>query len=126
MIEGAIFTESVAWQKDPANGWKLMDGTTKKRACQAFMVGMASRVSQRLNELAAQRETVAKTASGTALVVIRNQLVDAAFAKLHLNFKGSSGISIRDSSAYGAGRAAGDRVNFNRPVGHAAFKRIGA
>ena len=67
--------------------------------------------------MASALDSTAQTGSGTALVVVKNAVVTEAFAKLGLKFRGSlSGKSVRDVGAYMAGRAAGDRVNLNRPV----------
>jgi hypothetical protein len=96
---------------------KGSDGTRTKRAVASFTVGMCGRLNQRLVEMASALDSTAQTGSGTALVVVKNAVVTAAFAKLGLKFRGSlSGKSVRDVGAYMAGRAAGDRVNLNRPV----------
>lgn len=83
----------------------------------SFQVGMAIRLNERLVQMAIDLEPKAKTASGTALVVVKNAVVKEAFDKLGLHFaRASSGPRASDSAAYEAGRAAGDRVNLNRPV----------
>lgn len=48
----------------------------------SFQIGMAKRIDQRLVETARELEPVAKTAPGTALVVVRNALIGDAFTKL--------------------------------------------
>jgi hypothetical protein len=121
MLQTALESDWRAYKKTPA--WRELTGGGKRSATQSFFVGMAVRINERLLELAEALEPVAKTASGTALVVIKNQLVDAAFAELDLHFRKSRGLSIRDGGAYHAGKAAGDRVNLNRPIGAAAAAR---
>jgi hypothetical protein len=70
-------------------------------------------------------EPTARTATGTALVVVKGAVVDAAFDRLGIRFNSVlHGPKARDASAYHAGIAAGDRVNLSRPVGGAAQGRI--
>jgi hypothetical protein len=79
---------------------------------------MGSRINERLIALAAVLDNTAKTGSGTALVVVKNAVVDEAYGKLNLHFSGRriGGMSVRDGAAYYAGREAGDRVNLDRPI----------
>lgn len=117
MIASAILSESnVYWYAAiKPNG---LNAKTTRRAISAFGIGMATRINQRLIDMAKALEPDAKSANGTALVVVKGALVDAAFDKLgiHLQHR-SGGGSVRDAGAYHAGKAAGDRVNLNRPVG---------
>lgn len=100
-------------------------GTDMRQANTSFQVGMARRVNTRLIEMARELAPVAKTGSGTALVVVKNAVVNEAYNKLNLKFSGGlSGMSARDGAAYSAGRAAGDRVNLSRPIGGAAQRRL--
>lgn len=89
-------------------------GRSEKKS---FQLGMADRLNERLIAMAIELEPKAKTASGTALVVVKNAVVDDAFKSLGLHFRSTPGMRVSDGAAYGAGRAAGDRVNLNRPVG---------
>jgi hypothetical protein len=124
MIEGAVWAQANVYLRTEL---KSLDLTPKQKrdACWSFELGMAQRVNDRLIAMAQALEPVAKTASGSALVVVRNAVVDEAFAKLNLRFTGRvSGMSNRDFAAYGSGHAAGDRVNLNRPVGSANTTRL--
>ena len=47
---------------------------------------MAERINMRLIQMAREREPVAKMATGTALVVIKNRVVQEAFDRLELKF----------------------------------------
>lgn len=89
-----------------------------RRVKASFQVGMAARIDDRLHEMAKALNPVAKTASGTALVVVKDRVVNDAFARLgiHLSGRWTGGISVKDGASYNAGRAAGDRVNLSRPV----------
>lgn len=93
------------------------DNRSRRRAVTAFRMGMAGRINQRLHQMARAMEPAARTGSGTALVVVRNAVVEAAYAKLDLHLRQRKGRSVRDGAAYQQGVAAGDRVSLNRPVG---------
>lgn len=118
MIEGTIDVVHRAWARENLVSSKA-NAQYNRRAVSAYRVGMATRIDQRLHEMARDRDGTAKTGSGTALVVVKDQAVEAAFAKLGINLTSShmSGMSARDAAAYSAGKAAGDRVNLSRPVG---------
>jgi hypothetical protein len=111
----------------------------------SFQVAMANRISSRLYDMARQaakerNEAKAEiqrkalinpeTPTGTALVVaeiaeMKRKEVETAYAKAHPNLRTSSAFSYgRNTSAHSAGRAAGDRVNFGRPVSGGTQKRI--
>lgn len=113
MLADTIKSESAIFLRD-----NRTYTVSPRRMSQSFQVGMAIRVCDRLTEMAAALEPTAKTANGTALVVVKNALVKEAFAKLGLRLSnhGTRGMSIGNGGAYGAGQAAGNRVNLNRPV----------
>lgn len=91
---------------------------TKKRLMQkSFTQGMAHRINARLVEMARALEPVAKTASGSALVVVKTAAVDEAFNKLGLKLKNQVSHVKTDANAWWGGHAAGNNVNLNRPVG---------
>ncbi len=123
MIGGAVTVETRAFFKTPA--WK--NSLNRRNACSSFQVGMTCRINARLQEMAAALAPIAKTANGTALVVVKGALVKEAFDALHLRFSSSSrsGMPAGDGGAYLAGRAAGERVNLSRPVSSAGTRMIG-
>ena len=76
-----------------------------------------------MNQTVTETDRASTLAStGRDLIVVKGAVVKSEFAKLGLRLRsnGNSGTGARDSGAYGAGKAAGDRVSFNRGVGHAA------
>ena len=84
-----------------------------------FQKGMAARISQRLNEMAAERSKTEKFSDGRAIVIIKNQLVEQAFKNqinIRLNSAKNSSWRITDQNAYNAGINAGNTVNLSRPV----------
>jgi hypothetical protein len=80
------------------------------------VAGATERIGQRLDELCAQSTAIATT-SATALVVIKGQAVQAKMKELDIHLRSCSvSRGAGDISSYQAGRAAGDRANFGRPV----------
>lgn len=80
---------------------------------QSFYVGAASMINKRLIEMA-QKSVV----TGTALMVLKDQLVTQEFAALNLNMK-TTKRSVQggyDMDAYGAGVQAGKRVQLQKEV----------
>jgi hypothetical protein len=87
-----------------------------REGIRGFVLGCTDRISQRLDELCAQSTAVA-TSNATALVVVKGQAVQAKLDELGIKFSScSSSCSTWDSSSYAAGKAAGDRASFGRPV----------
>jgi len=98
----------------------------------SFMLGMARRISERLRDLKAERTAISNqkplladnsipTSSGTSLVVVK----DATRKEKLVQYKAQSGLkvgkqysssTIRSSSAYGRGHAAGGRVSINAKI----------
>lgn len=101
----------------------------------AFLMGAAMRINSRLDALTRERkarqEQEAIAAGGDtsrALVAIKGAIVAKAYAALGLKLGTSrSSVGVNGGSGgYAAGRAAGDRARFGRPVGgNAAALRIG-
>ena len=96
----------------------------KASAAISFQRGMASRLSVRLQEMKQEQdeELKARAVTGTALVVLKSQLVEEEFKK-------QAGVKLRtartsyrigNNGAYSAGRAAGDKVNLSRPLNQGA------
>ena len=122
MIRGAIETETEAHHRTEI--W--LDSANRRKATSSFQVGMAVRIDTRLREMARALDPVAKTATGTSLVVVKGAVVKQAFDALGLKFKGHlGGMSASSGGSYAAGRAAGDRVNLSRPVSSGDTRRIG-
>jgi hypothetical protein len=94
---------------DPSKG-------DRREAIRSFVVGCTERISDRLDELCAQSATVA-TSNAKALVVIKGQAVKAKMEELDIHLRSCSvSCGAGDDSSYRAGRAAGDRASFGRPV----------
>ncbi len=101
--------------------WRTYKGLTGSRGVAGFKFAMASRVSDRLNEMADRREYSGNQQVGL-MVIRKDAVVDQRFKA----YTQAKGIRLRDVRArtqvyhhdsIGAGRAAGDRVGLHRPVG---------
>jgi hypothetical protein len=77
----------------------------------SFRAGMIARLRQRLRDMKGEERKVA--ASGTALIVLKDQLVTEEYAKLNLRLRTryAGRPTAHNSAAYAAGGAAGSRVD---------------
>jgi Protein of unknown function (DUF2786) len=122
--------DSELYRRDP----EYIAAPNKRAASNAFQHGLTDRLNARLREMKkaeaaelqareaelqrAQQAAGGSGAVGSALVVLKKQLVKEEFARSGPKLRHvRTTRSIRDWSAYGAGSAAADRVNLNRPIG---------
>jgi Protein of unknown function (DUF2786) len=94
----------------------------------SFIEACCDRISERLVELVKRSEKV-RTSNGRELVVIKDAAIKAYMKEhdIHLQSCCMGSSSNVDSAARAAGRAAGDRASFGRPVsGAAGVLRIGS
>ena len=97
-------------------------GVGLRGASRSFQQGMAARVADRLDEMHRQRDAnvAAQRSTGTALILVKQQVVEDAFRETEIRLVAAAGLSrARLNGAFRHGLAAGDRVNLNRPVGDA-------
>jgi hypothetical protein len=83
----------------------------------SFVEACCDRITDRLIELV-ERSKQAQTSNGRELVIVKDAAIKA-FIKdsgLHLRTGSCGGASNVNEAAHAAGRAAGDRANFGRPV----------
>jgi hypothetical protein len=94
---------------------KGMSGSSRHTEYWSFMVAFGNRINKRIKELMESHATP----TGTDLVVLKNQLVEEGLKVmlpgLNLRFTASPGFNT-NGAALAAGRAAGERVNLNRPL----------
>lgn len=97
------------------------------RVINGFVMGCTGRISRRLREMISQSEAVA-TGNGRALMVTKTALVDAVLRDAGIKLRSRSGSDrVADPASIHAGRAAGERASFGRPVsGAGAVLRIGS
>ena len=88
---------------------------------------MAARVAGRLDEMHRERDAnvAAQRSTGTALILIKGQVVEDAFRETEIRLVAAAGLSrARLMGAFRHGLAAGDRVNLNRPIGDAGRRLL--
>jgi hypothetical protein len=87
----------------------------------SFVEACCERISDRLRELA-QRSKDARTSNGRELVVVQDAAIKAFMKDNGIRLRMCSALSPAtfDSGAAAAGRAAGDRASFGRPVSNGA------
>jgi hypothetical protein len=93
----------------------------------SFVEACCARISDRLTELV-ERSKKARTSNGRELVVIKDAAIKAFMKEHEIHLRTCSGPSPStvNEAARAAGRAAGDRATFGRPVtGAAGVLRIG-
>jgi hypothetical protein len=116
VIDRAMRTELLAYR----TGHPRLKSTSLRRASKSFQQGMAARVADRLDELHRERDAsvAAQRSRGTALILVKHQVVEDAFRQTEIRLVSSASLSgVRMNGAFRQGLAAGDRVNLNRPVG---------
>lgn len=91
----------------------------------SFQTGMAYRLVIRINQMVAENQKKAEQATGTSLVVLKDQLVTDEFAK---QFKDTEmptdvvkGPKFNQSHALAAGYQAGDKVALNKGIGQEEY-----
>jgi hypothetical protein len=95
-------------------------GARLRNASRSFQQGMAARIADRLNAMHRTRDAhvAARRSTGTALVLVKHQVVEDALRETEIRLVAAAGLSrARLNGAFRHGLAAGDRVNLNRPVG---------
>jgi hypothetical protein len=94
----------------------IAEGRDRRQAIASFVWGCTERISQRLNELCEQSTSLA-TSNAKALVVVKDAAVKAKLDELGICLRVSrSSCRVGNDSSYEAGKAAGDRASFGRPV----------
>lgn len=90
-----------------------------------FVLGATGRIAERLRQLIEQSKAAA-TSNGRALVIVKSDLVASKMAELGLNLRKSRRRGRRiTGDSYAAGKTAGDRASFGRPVsGAGSFTAI--
>ena len=93
--------------------------TLPRQAATSFQHGVAVRTAERLEAMHTEREAAvaSQRPTGNALTIVRHQIVEDAFRAIQVRLRPQRGLSLRPDAAFEAGKAAGERVNLNRPVG---------
>ncbi|GLR66406.1 hypothetical protein GCM10010909_10860 [Acidocella aquatica] len=115
VIERAIGTETGAFKLTHPR----LRAVRLRQATASFQHGLAARVAVRLTTMHTEREATvrAQRAAGTALILVKHQVVDEAFRETKTRLVSMSAVGAQvDRNAYRAGWAAGDSVNLSRPI----------
>jgi hypothetical protein len=97
---------------------KVVGDPTGRQQSHSFLLGMADRVRGRLYQMRADqtKETLQKT--GRDLVVVKDAVVLKQWDDSGITLQNRGGSTVNnDHDAYSSGKAAGSRVNLNRPIG---------
>jgi hypothetical protein len=109
---------------------QIMPKGQRRRMINGFVLGCTGRISARLRELTAQSARndatrardprVADHAGGSRALVlaeIKRDAIKATMAAAGIQLRSRSSSRVSNADAHSAGRAAGDRATFGRPVG---------
>jgi hypothetical protein len=97
----------------------------RRQVINGFVDGVTWRISERLRELCKPPATA--SANSRALVVTKQGMIKAKMKELDIRLRSCGGSSRQhDEGSFAAGRSAGDRASFGRPIsGRAGTLRIG-
>jgi hypothetical protein len=96
-------------------------GMPRRRAINGFVIGITERISERLIELC--KPAPAATANSRALVVAKQQVIKSRMDELEIKLRSCGGSEKQhDTSSLKAGRSAGNRASFGRPVSGRAWE----
>jgi hypothetical protein len=101
--------------------------TERRIIIRSFVEACCERISHRLDELI-ERSKVARTSNGRELMVVKNALIKTFMKEHDIKIGTCSGRSSStvNTAAAAAGRSAGDRASFGKPVtGAGATLRLG-
>lgn len=81
-----------------------------------FMVGMSSRIIKRLAEMKRDMADANMSKTGTSLVVLKDQIVEEAVAKMFKIRTTNTSLNVNTAAAYYAGEKAGNNVALNKAI----------
>jgi Protein of unknown function (DUF2786) len=98
----------------------------RRQVINGFVDGVTWRISERLQELC-KKPPATVSANSRALVVAKQAMIKTKLDELGVHFRSCGGSSRQhDAGSFAAGRSAGDKASFGRPVsGRAGTLRIG-
>jgi len=101
------------------------EGKERKEEIRGFVIGCAERINARMIKMCDQSKTE-RTTNGKALVVIKDQAIKDLLKAEGICLGSSVSRARFSDDARAAGRSAGDRASFGRPVsGAGATLRLG-
>src|SRR5271163_4921358 len=115
VIDRAIQTELATFR----TYCQRLKGIALRRASLSFQHGMATRVAERLSDMHRTRDAdiAAQRSTGTALVLLKRNVVEEAFEETGIQLVSGGGAGRRRiTAAFRHGVEAGDRVRLDRPL----------
>jgi hypothetical protein len=94
---------------------KLPPRGERRKVTNSFVQGICERISEKLESLC-EKSAAAATSNGRELMVIKDALITAKMKAEKIHVSGQCLGGQGDQGSYGAGRAAGERASFARPV----------
>jgi len=112
IVKSAIDTESTRFARS------LRESKSKPARVQSFELGMADRISDRLEEMALTQKRIRGESTGTGLIVLKDQLVTQQWAEQMrgLRLRPTQLIRVKDMGAFSAGRVVGGAVSLARSI----------
>lgn len=105
-----------AWMQQPGNKYSVANRRDWRRGYGGRISRLMSELREARDEEAARRAMEMGT-TGTNLVVLKDQIVQAEYDRVGPKLVYGRGAPIRNRAAYEAGARHGNTVNFNRPLG---------
>ena len=97
----------------------------RRRIINGFIFGCASRIKERLEDLARQSEqAVAAHINSRALVVVKGRAIAETMEAAGVRLRARTSRRVTNDRAHAAGKEAGDRSSFGRPVGGGGGGRL--
>lgn len=119
-IEIRKFKNSSSYRISQANG------SNGKTLVSSFILGIEQRIAGKLRELTALKKQTVNAATGSALVILKDQIVNKDFAELGIRpKKNTSSRTVRSNAAFEAGSAAGNNVHIVSGISGSREKQIG-
>jgi hypothetical protein len=125
LVRGAMRRCWASFQRSDDFGLiQARTGKTTQSIGHGFRIGVAGRLGERMTEMANEAKR-ARASTGTALVVVKDQLINEWLREKKMKFSTPSRATFSESG-YTAGRSAANNVPLNRGVGRSGgFARIG-
>jgi hypothetical protein len=115
VIDRAVTTETDGFKR----AHPQLRALRLRQGAASFQHGLVARVAARLDVMHVEREASVKAqrSTGTALILAKHQVVDAAFRESAVRLVSMSAVGTQvDGKVYREGWAAGEKVNLSRPV----------
>lgn len=105
-----------------SNGYQKLQGTSRNRVINSFVIGCCSRINTKLSQMVNERKV---TTNSTALVVAKTALINEAIKDLNIGEADNRGRKNKIyNDIFQDGQKAGDNASFGRPVEKGGMLRL--